>query len=410
MIFRSLQPFAGQVRPKPAVVHLAGDFPDPVQPFKTSVIRTLIDLTKDEFDHRVISINRVSPSLPDLVGAVIGSRRLQVDCEPFRYGHALRYFALSRGLWHKTMLIQLGDVIADKLQASGQVPDLIVGHKLTIEGIAVRRVSQRLNIPYALSIQGNTDTRIASIRADLKSDLASVFHEAAVVFPFAPWALARIEMLLGKRHGPVQLLPCPTDLDEPLVPAPSGKGLVSVFHLRNYRGKNLANVVRAYRLLAARGATLPQLEVIGGGTGTELRACQDLARELPQITFAGNLDRSEVRRRLHHAKAMVLPSLRESFGLVFIEALFAGTPIIYPKHTAIDGYFDGCPFALGVEPRDPLAIANAVTLVTENESELKSSLAEWLRSSKAKQFTRSHISRVFAEQLTIAARETYPAA
>ena len=40
-------------------------------------------------------------------------------------------------------------------------PDLIVGHKLTIEGIAVRRAAEALRTPYALALQGGTDQKPA---------------------------------------------------------------------------------------------------------------------------------------------------------------------------------------------------------------------------------------------------------
>ena len=39
------------------------------------------------------------------------------------------------------------------------------------------------------------------------------------------------------------------------------------------------------------------------------------------------------------AHIFVMPSLTETFGIVFIEALSQGLPLIYTKGQGIDGYF-----------------------------------------------------------------------
>lgn len=102
---------------------------------------------------------------------------------------------------------------------------------------------------------------------------------------------------------------------------------------------------------------------------------------------------------MRRATALVMPSFRESFGLVFIEALFAGIPVIYPKGTAIDGYFDGLPFAISVDAHDPGAIAAAMRQVRAEEAELKAALRQWQQSEASQAFTRPRIGRTFAEGL-----------
>jgi glycosyltransferase involved in cell wall biosynthesis len=106
---------------------------------------------------------------------------------------------------------------------------------------------------------------------------------------------------------------------------------------------------------------------------------------------------------MNAATAFVLPSRRETFGLVFTEALFAGLPVIYPKGTAIDGYFDGHSFALPVNASDPASIADAMQEAIQREEELKAALSDWQRSSHAKQFQRPSIAANFAAGLIHAA-------
>ena len=380
--------------PRPRVVHLTGDFPDPIVSTKTDAIRRLVDLTGERFDHTVFSLNRRTPG-PGEFGAWLG-RRLQVRGAPFEYGVAAEYRAPPAGVFHATMLERLGDWLADQL--AHDPPALLVGHKLTIEGIAVRRAARRLGVPYALSIQGNTDARILRARPDLHRALKQVLHGAAAVFPFTPWALDEIEGHLGAPLVTPRLLPCATELDTPLPPIPDGNGLVTAFHLRHWRTKNFDRTVAALARLRATGRP-SELTVLGGGDGRQADRCREIGRVVEGVQFAGAFARAEMPRRLNVATALVMPSRRESFGMVFTEALFAGTPIIYPAGQAVDGYFDGAEFAVRVDARSTAAIAAAMGHVIDHEHRLKAALAEWQQSADAGRFQRTSIAHQFARGL-----------
>jgi glycosyltransferase involved in cell wall biosynthesis len=316
----------------------------------------------------------------------------------FDWGHALRYHAPGRGLFHKTFLDQLGEKIADQVLASDWQPDLLIGHKLTVEGIAVLRLAERLQRPFAITVQGDTDTKILSVRRDLTPTFRRVYHTAKLVTFFAPWTQAAIEARLGKRDGPIAMIPCPTELDEPLPPKPGGNGLLSVFHLKSHARKNLPAMAEAMRLLTAQG--FPQtLAICGGGSPAELAAARASAGSTPGLAFEGSLERAQVAQRLNAATGFVLPSRRETFGLVFIEALFAGVPIIYPAGQAVSGYFTDCPFAIAVPPNDPQALAAAMRRLTEDEAPLKAELRKWQTSAAARRFTRSAIGQDYAASL-----------
>lgn len=395
---------------RPRVVHLTGDFPDPIEPDKTTAIRQLIDLTADRFDHTVVSLNRRAPDPAALAGWF--GRRLEVVAAPFEYGLTAQYRAPPAGVFHAAMLERLGDWLAERLAAApGPKPSLIVGHKLTIEGIAVRRAAARMNIPYALSIQGNTDERILRVRPDLAPLLGKVLHGAATVFPFTPWALDAVAKRLGAPASPPRILPCATELDTPISPRAQGNGLVTAFHLRNWQTKNFDRTVAALTQVRKQGRST-RLAVLGGGDGSSARRCREIGDATPGVTFEGPLAHADMPERLNAATALVMPSRRESFGLVFIEALFAGIPIVYPAGQGVDGFFDNAEFAVRVDARSTAAIAAAMMHVVDHEPRLKAALAEWQRGPEARRFQRAAISRQFADGLeaAIASRETLPAA
>lgn len=395
---------------RPRILHLSADFPDPINPAKTPVIARLVDLVAEPFEHDVISLNRRTPGLGALAGLASGAvAPLHApSVQAFSHGTCLEYLAPSRGFLHATMLERLADSLADLVEQQGsRRPDLVIGHKLTIEGILARRVAQRLGVPFAITIQGNTDAKILSVRRDLAGLFGRIFHEAACVFSFAPWALAAVSQRLGARRGPTLDLPCPTTLDQIRTPVAGGTALLSVFHLRNHHTKNLAGLTRAIRRLEARGAPVP-LQVIGGGSPSETAACERIIAGSRAITLAGPRSPDELGAMMNGALALVMPSLRESFGLVFIEALFAGLPVIYPKGAAVDGYFHGLPFAIAVDARDSFAIAAALRRVIANEAAIKAALADWQAGGGLAPFTRNAIAATFEHGLRAALGESTP--
>lgn len=394
---------------RPRVLHLSADFPDPINPAKTPVIARLIDLVADRHDHQVFSLNRRQPGHSEFAQLALGILRqpAEASLQSFRYGTCLEYLAPPKGLLHATMLERLAVWIADQVARQPAQLDLVIGHKLTVEGIVAREVARLLGIPFAITIQGNTDQKILDTRRDLRGRFARIYHEAACVFSFAPWAREAVEQRLGKRDALTLDLPCPTTLDQIRAPVTGGNALISAFHLRNHAIKNLAGLTRAMQALGADGFPAT-LQVIGGGSAAETAACVAMVAKAPNIVLVGPQTPDALGQTMNKAIALVMPSKRESFGLVFVEALFAGLPIIYPKGAGVDGYFDGLPFAIAVDPRDPQAIADAMRHVVTQETALKQALARWQEDGGLTRFFRSAIGEVFDQGLQAAIMSASP--
>ena len=93
------------------------------------------------------------------------------------------------------------------------------------------------------------------------------------------------------------------------------------------------------------------------------------------VTLAGALPNAELLVRLPRYRALLLPSLNETFGMVYVEALFAGVPILFTRGTAIDGYLDGLDVARAVPPRDVGAIAAAIIELNARTVEMRAAIA-----------------------------------
>jgi glycosyltransferase involved in cell wall biosynthesis len=64
---------------------------------------------------------------------------------------------------------------------------------------------------------------------------------------------------------------------------------------------------------------------------------EKLAQGHPQVKFLGNISPHEVREQMRQAQLLCVPSYTETFGLVYVEAMKQGLPVIGRHGTGIDG-------------------------------------------------------------------------
>ena len=103
----------------------------------------------------------------------------------------------------------------------------------------------------------------------------------------------------------------------------------------------LLNVWR--ELVRQRGQDAPKLLIVGSpgwGAGSVLAALERCRTLHNRVILARGLSSPALRQLIAHAKALLMPSFAEGFGLPIIEALAVGTPVIasdLPAHREIAG-------------------------------------------------------------------------
>lgn len=379
------------------ILHLSADYPDPLAAGKTRAIRNLLALAPAH-EHRVWSLNRV-----DWRARIAA---LDFGDEVGRRHRAVAYGAPPRGLLLRGRLERLADWIAVDAVRDGWRPDAIHAHKLSVEGLAGLRLAAHLGVPLIVSSQGDSDLKIIAARPDLRPIWRRVWREATHVLPFAPWTATRLTALLGPRDGPTTPLACPIGAPAaPASPRRVGPRFATVFHLGVHRRKNARLLIDAVAL-AARATPDIRLDVIGGGDPAAFAALADhAARRAPgRIRFLGSLPREAVLAELNGVCAMALPSLRESFGMVFPEALFAGAPCLVPRGWGVDGWLADGMATLSVDATDVGAVADALGRLAAEEDGFKARLHALQRSGGLAPFGDDAIAAAYARTLEDAAR------
>ena len=158
--------------------------------------------------------------------------------------------------------------------------------------------------------------------------------------------------------------------------------VLSVAH--QYRRKGTATLLLAMQaVLKAHPNAL--LLIIGGGP--ELPRLRRLSRKLglePAVTFRGEVNEDdEVRAAFFDADLFCLPSLQEGFGIVFVEAMAAGLPIVAARSGAVPEIVEHEETGLLVPPGDARSLADALTKLLADQGARARMGAAGVRKAKA---------------------------
>jgi len=309
----------------------------------------------------VVHTRRDDPRLPQRVPLAPG---VEVDHVPAGPPAALP----------KDELLPYMDAFAADLAAQWREdpPDLVHAH-FWMSGHAALMAARELGIPVVLTFhalgvvkrryQGEADTSPPERLAIERELLRRADHVVATCTDEV-FELVR----LGGARGRLTAIPCGVDL-----------GLFSPQGRRARRRPGMRRIVCVGRLVERKGvgnaisalAALPDTElvVVGGppraqlGTDPEARRLRALAEEAGvagRVELRGRKGRADVAALLRSADAAVCVPWYEPFGIVPLEAMACGTPVVAAAVGGmIDTVVDGVT-GVHVPPRDPLRLAETL--------------------------------------------------
>jgi len=200
------------------------------------------------------------------------------------------------------------------------------------DGWAAARLASELNLPLVLTLHGQELQKIVNWSEKLKSLVqAALVRAAAVVVPSAKMqALARNHGVEeGKLHlvfnglDPLPQAELPAEIKERI----DGKQvLLSVGRLE--REKGFQHNIEALNILKDTHPNLVYLLVGNGAYRGRLEELVHSRNLRERVIFAGYQPRDLVGSYYACAHVFSMPSRDESFGIVYLEAMAAGVPVI----------------------------------------------------------------------------------
>jgi glycosyltransferase involved in cell wall biosynthesis len=221
--------------------------------------------------------------------------------------------------------------------------DLVHAHWVYPGGLAGLAARRRRGVPLVVTSHG-TDLNL-TVRSRALRWLARRVALGADACLGVSHAMVERFLALGVPAERVRYVPLGVEAGGPEGPAPAraGGGPFAVWYVGGLtRNKSVETLVRAHAELARRGrrATLTVV-----GSGPEEPALRALASELglgDAVRFPGPKPPAEIPALLAGADALVLPSRTEGRGLVLLEAMAAGVPVVAsdipgPREIVLEG-------------------------------------------------------------------------
>lgn len=204
--------------------------------------------------------------------------------------------------------------------------DIIHVHSSLWAGISASYIAKKYNVPLIIT-EHSSVKRSAYVKKSYLPSIIDSYRNADKIIVVGKGLKKEIEELSDRKD--IEVIGNLVDLS--LFNVRSKKGcddkfiFFSVAFLEGEKG--LDTLIKAF----AKGFKEKDARLVIGGDGSQKNWLKQIAKELlveDQVTFTGALSREEVANYMNECDAFVLPSRYETFGVVYIEALASGKPII----------------------------------------------------------------------------------
>lgn len=127
--------------------------------------------------------------------------------------------------------------------------------------------------------------------------------------------------------------------------------------------KNILSSVRAIEILKKRGYDI-KFTIVGK---IQDKKIYDRIKDLPYLIYFQPVKKEELINIYRENDIFVMPSITETFGLVYAEAMSQGLPVIYTKGQGFDEHFDEGKVGYGIiNCYDEEEIANKIVNIISN--------------------------------------------
>ena len=238
------------------------------------------------------------------------------------------------------------------------------------DGAVAYKLYKEYSIPYIVTVR-NTDinTFLTFAPHTWPTALKVLRHASRIVF-----ISKALEEKFCNHYVIRRILP---EIKDKLVLQPNGIDSFWVDHVRRekrtpshdiiYVGKfdRNKNIERLAKTILGLRQMYPDihLHLVGGDGEREKEILRMVAENHENMTYHGKIyDKAELMALYRKCSLFAMPSIYETFGLVYLEALSQNLPVIYTKGQGIDGLFDET-VGVAVSPTSTEEIQQAIRLL-----------------------------------------------
>jgi len=296
------------------------------------------------------------------------------DSIHIQYDYVLRKY-------HRLMFNRkINDVLAS-MESKVNVADktMVHAHFLFSDGAVALKLKEKYGIPYVVAVRNTDINFFFRFAPHLRKLGLRIMRNAKAIIYLSP----AYRDFTFKKYIPIEnhselsrkSIVIPNGADDFWLenqvkkPKAAQKSLKLLFVGEFTPNKNVMNVVHAVNILRKQWNEV-SLTMVGGG-GLNSQHIHDMVARLdPDVfTFVGRIQNpAELMKHYRDADILVLPSYKETFGIVYIEARSQAMPFVCSLGQGVDGYFNDDEPGRFVDPNDPKQIASNIANIYENLS------------------------------------------
>lgn len=252
-------------------------------------------------------------------------------------------------------------------------PDVVNVHCVSHAAQFHRQAAKLLRIPFVVSVHGELTAdadQIFERQPGMRALLRRCLDDADAVTACSRGALRDLEGWYGSRFGERASVihnGISRVAFEDANPAERARPYVFAVG-RHVPQKGLDILIEAYARTALRERGV---ELVLAGTGNLTQELERLAEDVGAtgtVWFVGQTERAETASLMRGAVAVALPSRQEAFGIVALEAMAAGTPLIASRVGGLPEFVEDGINGLLVPPGDVYSLSAALDRVTADHA------------------------------------------
>ncbi len=238
-------------------------------------------------------------------------------------------------------------------------PDIIHAHTLFSDGSLANYCNRKYGIPFIVAIRSTDIDVFLKSKPWLKEYSKQILDNANYII-FISHALKRKFLRTYGEGYESKSLVIPNGInqsyfDDQNIQKKQPHTPPELLYVGSFlKRKNVAFLIKFVKKNHAK------LTVVGGG-GNDAKTVLQMIGNSTEVNYLGQIkEQSKLSEIYGQNDIFIMVSRKETLGLVYLEAMSQGLPVIYTKGTGIDGFFKEGEVGLGVNPNSFDAIDIAI--------------------------------------------------
>lgn len=236
-------------------------------------------------------------------------------------------------------------------------PDIIHSHVALPDGFAAMMINKEFKIPHVTTVHGQDFQQTIYRSVDCKDKLFRVLSSCDKIVTVS----SKLKNVVSEEEFYEKIEVIHNGVEIPNLPSIEEKDkeyieVLSAGNLLKTKGIDLN--IRALKTLMEKHENLIYTVI---GDGVERANLEALCEELnikEKVNFLGRLSHSDTMEHMRKCDIFSMPSYREGFGVVYIEAMSFGKPIIGVKGEGINDIIEDGFNGMLADPKDVYSLMN----------------------------------------------------